>query len=148
MRFVPAVELQFKAPPGDATAPEVALNRHFADAAIAWARANPGRTFQLAWIKLGRMWNIWPNEASLRSWPLRLAVAVGYVPLLLLGIVGAWRFAGRDFSYALCVLPAAYFSLLHMIFVGSIRYRQPAMLVLIVLAAGALDWIWSNYKQR
>lgn len=120
---------------------EIAFDRHLRNAAIAWAIENPKSTLLLAWIKFLRMWNIWPNEASLRSWPLRLAVAAGYVPLLALGIVGAWRFAGRDFPYALCLLPAIYFSLLHMIFVGSIRYRQPAMLMLIVLAAGACDWM-------
>jgi hypothetical protein len=38
----------------------------------------------------------------------------------------------------LCGLPAIYFTLLHMVFVSSIRYREPAMLGLIVLAAGVL----------
>jgi 4-amino-4-deoxy-L-arabinose transferase-like glycosyltransferase len=144
MRFAPRPAFQFKAPPNDTTAPEVVFDRYLTRKALDWARKNPLRVGELAWIKLVRMWNIWPNEASLRSWPLRLAVAAGFVPLLVLGIVGAFRFARQDFPYALCLLPAVYFSLLHMIFVGSIRYRQPAMLVLIVLAAGAADWIWNK----
>ena len=41
---------------------------------------------------------------------------------------------------AVCVglVPAVYFSLLHMVFVSSIRYREPAMLAIVVLAAGVL----------
>jgi hypothetical protein len=82
------------------------------------------------------MWNVWPNEAAYRSWPVRLVVAVTYVPLLLLGLYGAWRFTRRDWMFALCWLPSGYLTLLHIVFVGSLRYREPAMLGLIVLAAG------------
>jgi hypothetical protein len=35
-------------------------------------------------------------------------------------------------------LPAVYLSLVHVVFVGSIRYREPAMLAMTVLAAGVL----------
>jgi 4-amino-4-deoxy-L-arabinose transferase-like glycosyltransferase len=120
---------------------EVRLDRRMLDAAIAWARENPGRVCELALIKLLRMWNVWPNAADLQSWPLRVAVMIGYTPLLIFGVWGAWRFARGGWPYVLCFLPAIYFTLLHIVFVSSIRYREPAMLTLIVLAAGAISQI-------
>lgn len=117
---------------------EYRLDRRMHKAALDWARANPGRVAELAWIKFVRIWNVWPNEPSFRSWPLRLAVLFTYTPLLILALVGAWRFSPRGWPYVLAWLPAAYLTLLHMVFVGSIRYREPAMLALTVLAAGVL----------
>jgi 4-amino-4-deoxy-L-arabinose transferase-like glycosyltransferase len=115
---------------------EYRLDRRMRHAALEWARDNPGRAVQLALVKFVRLWNVWPNEPSLRSWPLRLVVLATYAPLLCLGLVGVWRFTARGWPYLLAWLPAVYFTLLHMIFVSSIRYREPAMLALIVLASG------------
>ena len=121
------------------------LDRRMRDASLAWARQNPDRVAQLAAVKLLRMWNVWPNAADLSSGTLRLALAVTYLPVILLAVVGAWRFSRRGWPYVLCWLPAIYFTGLHVIFVSSIRYRQPAMLPLIVLAAGVIaSWIWTN----
>ena len=117
---------------------EVRLDRQFRTEALTWSRSDPARVARLAAVKLVRMWNIWPNEASLSSWPIRLAVLLTYVPILLLGMIGAARTIRWGWPYILCWLPAVYFTMLHMVFVGSIRYRQPAMLGLIVLAAGAV----------
>jgi len=128
---------------------EYRLDRRLRDEALAWARRHPGRVLELAGIKLVRMWNLWPNEPSLSSWPLRLALAVTYVPVLVLALVGAVRTTRRGWPYVLCWLPAVYFSLLHMVFVSSIRYRQPAMLPLMVLAAGAaVQWWAKGSRQR
>jgi 4-amino-4-deoxy-L-arabinose transferase-like glycosyltransferase len=150
---------------------EYRLDKSMERAAIHWAKANPVRVLELAAIKFLRTWNVWPNEPGLRSWSLRLLVAATYLPLLILGVCGAVRFtcphprstssrqAGPlpegegekaplcgGFAYALCWLPAVYFSLLHMIFVGSIRYREPAMIALSVLAAGAIcNWRRSTH---
>jgi 4-amino-4-deoxy-L-arabinose transferase-like glycosyltransferase len=115
---------------------EVRLDRRMRHDALAWAKANPGRVVQLAGIKFLRIWNIWPNEESFGSWPLRLLIMLTYVPVLVLGILGAAQTVRRGWPYWLCWLPAVYFTLLHVVFVGSIRYRQPAVLGLIVLAAG------------
>ena len=117
---------------------EIRLDRRLRSEALAWARDNPGKAAQLAAVKLFRVWNIWPNEPRLSSWPIRLAVLVTYVPVLALGIIGAAKTVRRGWPYVLCWLPAVYLTALHMIFVSSIRYREPAMLGLIVLAAGVL----------
>jgi 4-amino-4-deoxy-L-arabinose transferase-like glycosyltransferase len=114
------------------------LDRRMRDAALAWARQNFGRVLQLAGIKIWRMWSPLPNAAEFRSATLRLVLALSYTPVLLLALVGVWKYLRRDWPYLLLVLPAIYFTCLHMIFVSSIRYRQPAMLPLIVLAAAVI----------
>jgi 4-amino-4-deoxy-L-arabinose transferase-like glycosyltransferase len=117
---------------------EYRLDRRLRGESLAWARAHPGRVARLAGIKFARMWNVWPNEPKLSAWPVRAAVALTYVPVLALGVLGAVWLSRRGWPYMLCWLPAVYFTLLHVVFVSSIRYRQPAMLTLIVLAAGYL----------
>jgi 4-amino-4-deoxy-L-arabinose transferase-like glycosyltransferase len=141
MMFVPELTAAERAAGGandEADTFEYRLDRRMRNAALDWARAHPGRVAELAWIKFVRMWNVWPNEPSFRSWPLRLAVFFTYTPLLILGLLGAWRFSSHGWPYVLAWLPAVYLTLLHMVFVGSIRYREPAMLALIALAAGVL----------
>src|SRR5260221_4384553 len=88
---------------------EYRLDRRLTKAAMEWAWANPARVAELAGIKLARMWNIWPNEPSFRSWPVRLIVLMTYTPLMCLGLIGVWRFSSRGLPYILDWLPAVYF---------------------------------------
>ena len=127
---------------------EVEQDRCFRTAVWAFVRDNPATVAKLAAVKLVRTWNLWPNEPSFSAWPIRLAVLLSYVPVLVLGIIGAAGTIRRGWPYVLCWLPAVYFTLLHMIFVSSIRYRQPAMLGLIVLGAGVVGWITENGAER
>ena len=118
------------------------LDRTMRDASLAWSGQNPTRVLALAGIKFLRMWSPLPNATEFGSTTLRLVLALTYTPVLALALVGAWRYGRRDWPYLLCLLPAVYFTCLHVIFVSSIRYRQPAMLVLIVLAAGVVGgWL-------
>lgn len=121
------------------------LDRRMQTAAIAWAKSNPREVLKLAGIKFLRMWSPLPNASEFRSTPLRLMLAFSYTPVLLLGIAGLWRFGRCGWPFMLCFLPAIYFTLLHVNFVSSIRYRQPAMLLLTVLAAGLLaKWLFRD----
>jgi len=133
--FIAAHEAQL---PADPMEREYQLDRDLKTAAVDWAKANPAEAARLAVVKLARLWNIWPNESEFRSWPLRLAVLGSYVPVMALALVGAGRFTRRGWPWMLCWLPAAYITLLHMVFVSSIRYREPVMLSLLPLAAALL----------
>ena len=117
---------------------EVRLDRRFTNEALGWAWDHPGRAAHLAWIKFTRIWNIWPNEPAFRGWFVRLGLLFSYLPLLVLSLVGGWRFTAWGWPYVLAWLPAVYLTMLHVVFVGSIRYREPAMMALTVLAAGVL----------
>jgi 4-amino-4-deoxy-L-arabinose transferase-like glycosyltransferase len=127
---------------------EYRLDQRMFESATVFVVNNPSRALNLAVTKFLRTWNIWPNEPGLRAWPLRLAVSATYVPLVILGIWGAIRFSKRGWPYVLCWLPVPYFALLHMVFVGSIRYREPAMIALIPLAAGLLSEWWENWHAQ
>jgi 4-amino-4-deoxy-L-arabinose transferase-like glycosyltransferase len=143
MRFVPEflAEQQAADAAGDGKVSgllEDRLDRRLRDVSINWARQNPGQVLRLAAIKSGRMWSPLPNAGEFQSRTPRLILAASYSPVMLLAFVGAWQFARRDWPYLLCLLPAVYFTCLHVVFVSSIRYRQPAMLPLIVLAAAVV----------
>jgi hypothetical protein len=105
---------------------------------IEWSKSHPLRVLQLAGIKFSRMWNVIPNEPMFRSWTTKLVVALTFTPLFLLGCYGAIKFTRLGWPYLLAGLPAVYFTLLHVIFVASIRYREPVMLGLIVLASAVI----------
>ncbi len=143
MRFVAAFYQAQRDADANASTPPTGvfaqrLDNRLQDAALTWAANHPGRVVKLMLIKFGRMWSPWPNAAELQSWTFRLLISVGYTPLIILAAWGVVRNRHRGWPLAICILPAIYFSGLHMIFVSSIRYRQPAMLPLIVLAAAAL----------
>ena len=82
---------------------------------------------------------MWLQKPPFFIWTRRGATSIRYGPILALAIFSAIRSLTRGWPYFLCVLPAIYFTLLHTIFVSSLRYREPAMFGLIVLAAAVLS---------
>jgi len=125
-----------------ADADEYERDRLCRESAMDWARQHPGRTVSLALAKLKRNWSITLN-ADEYSTPAYQAVAVCTVgPVLALATLGAWRLRRRPELVALLLYPAAYFTLLHMVLVGSIRYRLPAMPFVFLLAGAGACAAW------
>jgi hypothetical protein len=139
MSFVPGfIKEEQRHPSADDEAFEYRLDRRLWKAAWQWAIAHPSRVAKLAVWKLSRMWNVWPNDPRNRGGLVRLVTAITYVPAIVLALVGVWRTRGQAWPAALCWLPAVYLTLLHVVFVSSVRYREPPMLGLLIFTAAAL----------
>jgi 4-amino-4-deoxy-L-arabinose transferase-like glycosyltransferase len=120
-------------PPGNF---EYRLNQRLTSAALNWMIENPRRAFWLSGQKFLRTWWPWPaaNDAP-GGWTVRLIFACSTYAIL---IPGLWIVVRRPqvvIQLLPFILPLVYFTLLHSIFVGSIRYREPALFAFTLLAA-------------
>ena len=138
-------------------------NEFFKKAALQYMRENPGRCLKLAAVKFVRFWNILPNYAEVRS-PLYAIISIlASVPILLLALLGLWRCLGfipracatahkpceglnkpsqGSAIYLLLLAPVIYYTLLHMVFVGSVRYRTPIIPFVLLFAAAGGGSLW------
>ncbi len=112
---------------------EVSRDRVFRDLAIAEMRGDPGRVLRLAWVKLLRTWNPFPNVKTYRGGWIAWISAAWTVPIALGAVISLWR--RRDALQVMLWLPVLYFTLVHCVYIGSVRYRIPLMLFLEMAAA-------------
>ncbi|MGH9175972.1 MAG: glycosyltransferase family 39 protein, partial [Vicinamibacterales bacterium] len=121
---------------------EYEVDRHYRRKALEFVREHPWRTVELAAAKFVRFWKPWPNAAQFDRWPYRLAVAAAFLPMAALALRGLWVHRREFWAWALTAGPVLLFTLVHMVFVGSLRYRLPAEYPLWVLAAAGLVSVW------
>lgn len=132
----------------DSLAVELEIDRRLRREAVDWAAANPGSFLRLAVVKLRRFWSPIPNEASFNTFPINLVMAAGFLLVMMPAAVGLVLGETPRAALMTCWLPAAYFTFLHMIFVSSVRYRQPVMFGLIVAAAPVIAKTIETLRSR
>jgi len=117
---------------------EYRADRYLSRLTLEYVGRHRAEAVRLGLKKLARLWNVVPNFSGYRS-PVYLAVSVlGYLPVMVLALVGAVAHRRSWRRWCVLLVPAVYLSGIHAVFVGSIRYRVPAMVGLVVLAgAGA-----------
>ena len=141
-------------------------NEFFKAAALRYVREHPGRFCRLAVEKFKRFWNPVPNYGPYRT-PLYLVISLcASVPVFMLALVGIvkyaalwlrrprrsypsqpanWRVAPHRFP--LLLAPIIYQTGLHVVFVGSVRYRIPVMPFVILLAAAGAEAVWRRHRR-
>ncbi len=99
---------------------------------------NPGQAARLGVIKLARTWSPVPLSAEFGR-PLYRVVGLLYaIPFYVLVLWGLWRPTLSRPVKGFLLVAAVYFSVVHVMSVGSLRYRIPVEPLLCVIAAGAV----------
>jgi hypothetical protein len=124
------------------------LNQMMLNAAIDWAFENPSDTIRLALVKFQKMWSPWPTAKELGGVWIRISESVVYVFIVALAGIALGCVGQHRRQMMLYVAPTIYFAALHVVFVGSVRYRQPAILVLCVVAGIGAAWMLERINER
>ena len=127
---------------------EFDVNEHYKKRAVEFVAAHPGRTIQLAFIKAGRYLSPSLNATGFSGGPFSLFCVGWYSTWTALILLGIWDLRSRVPIVALLVSPFLQFLLVHMVFVGSIRYRLPVEFPLSILAAHGLVLLRQRWSRR
>ncbi len=126
---------------------EAAFDRCLLDKSLAYMRHDPARTLRLAGVKFLRTWNLFPNFEPERT-TRRMWISAGFmVPVCLAALLGLWALRRRR-ELVWVLLPVVVWTLVHMVFVGSVRYRVPMMPLVFILSGAGAAWLWSLLRPR
>ena len=111
-------------------------NNRMKELAIKFIIDNPDHFITLAGLKFLRFWRLWPHTQYYQQWYVITASLLSYGLTLFLAIGFIWR-SGRKYFQKLLPIFAmfSYLTLVHMITIGSIRYRFPLEPFLIIFAS-------------
>lgn len=114
---------------------EYETNAHYKQRAFEFAVNNPLRTMELAILKAGRYLSPTLNAAAFSGGPVFLVSLAWYALFWGLVIAGLVSLRAQPGLIALLTGPFLQFLVVHMVFVGSIRYRLPVEFPLSIIAA-------------
>lgn len=127
---------------------ELEWDRYWHEQAMTQIRNDPGRMLKLAGRKFLRTWNIVPNEPGHRQGTAAWISAAWMLTVLGAAVIGLWGVRRAVVWWTALLLPVAVFTALHMIYIGSVRYRIPVMPMMFVLAAAGLWWVFRLHCSR
>lgn len=118
---------------------ELERSKYFRELAWDYALAHPWRSVELGISKIARTWSPLPLSNQFGDKGLYVAAAMLYsVPLDLLILAGLLSTRLSRMAKVFVLIPAIYFTVIHAMSVGSLRYRLPAEPPLAILAASAV----------
>ena len=127
---------------------EFEVNEQYKKRAVEFVTSHPGRTIQLAFIKAGRYLSPSLNATGFSGGPFSLFCVAWHFAFAVLITRGIWDLRRKLSIVALLASPFLQFLLVHMVFVGSIRYRLPVEFPLSILAAHGFVLLWQRWNRR
>jgi 4-amino-4-deoxy-L-arabinose transferase-like glycosyltransferase len=127
---------------------ELERSDYFAAKAKRAIAEDPGRLVGLALRKIARTWSPVPLSGEFGR-PLYKLIALAFsLPFDVLVILGLLRGGVRRSAVVYLLLPALYFTALHAMSVGSLRYRVPAEPPLAVISGVGAAWLIDRRKRN
>lgn len=117
------------------TMSEYEMDREYRRCAWQFATDHPAQVVRLALAKQWRYWNPAPNAAQFKHPAIYAIACLSFTLLIIFALLGAWVARTEVPMLILTIAPILYFASLHLLFVGSLRYRLPAEYPLAALAA-------------
>lgn len=108
------------------------------DRALAYIAAEPGRFLAQSVKKFMRFWHLWPNAPEYGGGLYKWASILSFGPVLLFALLSLWVLRDRWRITLILWGFVSYYTLLHMILFGSIRYRLPLEPLLVAMAAACV----------
>jgi len=128
---------------------EIELDQYWRQKAYQAIRNDPARFMKLAIKKFFRMWSITINYQSAHPVLYNTVSIMFYLPIFLLLMASFFYAKDKWQSCLILMIPIVYKSMIHMVFIGSVRYRVPLMPYVSIMAAFALVQIFhTNSKMR
>jgi hypothetical protein len=117
---------------------EFEMNQHYRQRATDFVAENPLRAIELAFIKAGHFLSPVPNFAKKEGWVAEVICVAFWLLLAVTGFYGIRSGEWNAVGLLVMIGPMFVFLLVHMVFVGSVRYRLPLEFPFSVL--GAIGW--------
>lgn len=127
---------------------EAEVDGEYRRRAWSFVAANPWRALELAWVKQSRYWNIVPNYPEFRRWWILLPAGLSTLLLYCGTLLELWFRPRNVLALLLCLVPILEFALIHLLFVGSMRYRLPAEFPLAVIAASGWLQLYGRFNAQ
>jgi hypothetical protein len=120
----------------------VARDRALRQAAVKYMIENPRRVIELAGLKFLRMWRLWPHHEAYSNFLYTLGLILSFAPVCFFALV---YLIGRGWREIMLISPLllfiGYYTAVHMLLLGTIRFRLPFEPYLLMFAAMGLIWL-------
>jgi 4-amino-4-deoxy-L-arabinose transferase-like glycosyltransferase len=142
----------FDEKPFDGITDPVARDRAMWNAGVSFVAESPRRFLELAWRRFQRFWRPWPYAQDYAT-PLYVVVSLAsFLPVLILTVIYLVIWGWRERILIAPILAwGAYLTLIHMIFISSLRYRLPLEPFMILFAAVAImrlgRWAFKRHSE-
>ena len=127
---------------------EVEYNKRMYQMGLTFIRNNPEEFLLLMGNKFCRFWRLWPHVQFVgkRNALIYFLTNIFVFPLTILGLVLGWKYR-REWQkkFLLIYFLAIYYTMVHMVYIATMRYREPLAPFFLIFASYT---IWSFWQKR